>query len=270
MSRPLTKMQEIRRRFHETYGFTTIEVDYGSAQALADAHRKYIAKMRRRMAEREAPRLRSVVTWMEVYRATLPDGSGVPQLVPYPPPQQQPPINSMQFEAAGFTRRFIAEVIDFAIVLILKLGIIALLLDHDLIDLTSYGASLEEDQDVMQFINLAQDLLPLEMACKVVCCIIEGIFMSQRVLNFGIGQTPGKYMMGIRVISVKDVTSAEIPNHIIVQEPELLTLPQALKRSFLKNVIVNSLFPLSTAAFQVHNGRVFYDCLVGTCVVIDI
>lgn len=49
----------------------------------------------------------------------------------------------------------------------------------------------------------------------------------------------------------------------------LNVLFRSMKRSFMKNVVVNSLFPLSTAAFQIHNGRVFYDLVVKTVVVME-
>lgn len=42
----------------------------------------------------------------------------------------------------------------------------------------------------------------------------------------GVGQTLGKWMCGIRVISCRDVTSAERPDQIIVEGPDLITYSQ--------------------------------------------
>uniref|UniRef100_A0A1I7UAP4 RDD domain-containing protein n=1 Tax=Caenorhabditis tropicalis TaxID=1561998 RepID=A0A1I7UAP4_9PELO len=263
-----TQAMETRKRFKEVFEIENVEKDYGTMHSLAMAHREYVAKVKQRHQPQEQPRVRHVIQWMEVFRATVPDGA--PQLIPYAGNQSNLVGDSMQFEAAGFLRRFFAEVVDFLFVLTIKLGLVALLLDLELIDLGTYGASMENDQDVTQIIILAQELLPLEMASKFICCLLEAFFMTYRVFCFGVGQTPGKSMMGIRVISCRDVSAGEIPGHIIAHEPNLITLGQALKRSFLKNVVVNSLFPLSTAAFQIQNGRVFYDCVVGTAVVFDV
>ncbi|KAF1747521.1 hypothetical protein GCK72_023986 [Caenorhabditis remanei] len=273
MNTDATRFRRNRARFIEEYGLTTIETDYGSQQNFADAHRMYLEKVRRRDAARAQPQEHSgVIQWVEVVRTSIVSEGGPPEIIPYPRPQQQlpPELDTLQFEAASFMRRFLAEVLDFLFVMMFKLFVLAMLVEVDLVDLSSWGGTLDDEQDVMQVINLAQELLPVEIACKFICCILEGVFMSYRIGVIGIGQTPGKFMLGIRVISCHDVLAADIPGHIIVQGPNLISLQQSLKRSFMKNVVVNSLFPLSTAAFQVHNGRVFYDVVVRTVVVMEL
>ncbi|EFO82861.1 hypothetical protein CRE_00937 [Caenorhabditis remanei] len=290
MNTDATRFRRNRARFIEEYGLTTIETDYGSQQNFADAHRMYLEKVRRRDAARAQPQEHSgVIQWVEVVRTSIVSEGGPPEIIPYPRPQQQlpPELDTLQFElvffvilmslkppvfyrAASFMRRFLAEVLDFLFVMMFKLFVLAMLVEVDLVDLSSWGGTLDDEQDVMQVINLAQELLPVEIACKFICCILEAVFMSYRIGVIGIGQTPGKFMLGIRVISCHDVLAADIPGHIIVQGPNLISLQQSLKRSFMKNVVVNSLFPLSTAAFQVHNGRVFYDVVVRTVVVMEL
>ncbi|PIC17534.1 hypothetical protein B9Z55_023743 [Caenorhabditis nigoni] len=278
-----TRYARSRRIFRETFAVPDVTVDYGSMEAWANAHRVYLEKVRQQQQRQqlleqqmqEQLRLQQQqanggIQWVELVRTTV-GNQQLNRVVPYPPPPPPPHVlGTVRFEAASFIRRFFAEVVDFLIVMFFKLCLLLALTESGIVDLNEYGGGYDEEQDVMQFIGLAQDLLPIEIICKVICCIFEGIFMAHGFLYIGVGQTPGKWLMGIRVISCHDVSEAEIPGYIDVHGPNVISLQQSMKRSFMKNVVVNSLFPLSTAAFQVHNGRVFYDVIVKTVVVVDL
>uniref|UniRef100_A0A8R1DML1 RDD domain-containing protein n=1 Tax=Caenorhabditis japonica TaxID=281687 RepID=A0A8R1DML1_CAEJA len=275
---------ETRKRFREVYGLPDETHDYGSMQNFANAHRDYIAKMHEYQRQQDASveQRRQLEAWRW---ANLIQGMITPLLTPptsAPTPasiaalhrngqqQQQQGVEIMQFEVASFLRRLLAEFIDFLFFLSFKLFVIGALTESGLLDLKSLGQALEDNQDMMQFIGLAQDLLPVEIICKMLCCFLEGMIMAYGIGPIGKGQTLGKWILGIRVISCREVTHGNTPDHITVEGPNIITWKQSMKRSFLKNVVVNGLFPLSTAAFQVTNGRVFYDFVLKTVVVMDV
>ncbi|CAI2356748.1 unnamed protein product [Caenorhabditis sp. 36 PRJEB53466] len=264
-----SRVLDTRRRYRELYADYDTTVDYGSMENFANAHREYIRKMREYQARQGHRRQLEAWQWAQFLNSMMLPGFYTPPVAEpvEEPPQVQRRFDAITYDAAPFIRRLFAEFIDFLFFLALKIFVIGALIEIDVIDLRHFGQALEDEQDIMQFINLAQELLPIEFISKVGCCIIEGLIMAYGLGPIGKGQSPGKWIAGIRVLSCYDVTAGELPEHVVVEGPNVIGVQQSLKRSFMKNVIVNSLFPLSTAAFQINNGRVFYDMVMKTVVI---
>jgi uncharacterized RDD family membrane protein YckC len=85
------------------------------------------------------------------------------------------------------------------------------------------------------------------------------------------GATPGKTVMGIRVVLCTKVTQIEgRPMDVIAVHPGTdLGLGWAFARSFIKNLILAVLFPVCFVLFFFRHNRTVYDILCQTIVVED-
>lgn len=54
----------------------------------------------------------------------------------------------------------------------------------------------------------------------------QGLIMAQGLGPIGRGQTPGKWLAGIRVISCHDVQTGDTPDHVVVEGPNLISWQQ--------------------------------------------
>ncbi|KHJ91749.1 hypothetical protein OESDEN_08374 [Oesophagostomum dentatum] len=95
--------------------------------------------------------------------------------------------------------------------------------------------------------------------------------LSQTVFSRFAGQTPGKYVMGVRVIECGSVTHVPgaAPNVVRVTGTVLVPFKLAVLRSLLKNILINSLVPFSTVAFAFNFNRAIYDIVARTIVILD-
>lgn len=87
------------------------------------------------------------------------------------------------------------------------------------------------------------------------------------------GATPGKSLMGLRVVQCRNVTPVEHPNEtgefVLVSPGTDLGLPLAFGRSLVKNLILAFIFPICFAIFFFRYNRTGYDLLCSSIVVED-
>ncbi|CAB3400996.1 unnamed protein product [Caenorhabditis bovis] len=177
-------------------------------------------------------------------------------------------VGNSDYWAASYFRRISAEIIDFTICIFLKLFVVLALIELDLIDIEPYHKVIDEDHDIVEFILMTQALLPIEVFCKMLCAVLEALVMAVNIGPCKKGQTPGKWIVGIRVISAENIIDATATsNRYLIYEAKDITLRQSFTRALMKNMIMNSLFPLSTLAFNLNSSRSFYDSLIKTVVV---
>lgn len=83
------------------------------------------------------------------------------------------------------------------------------------------------------------------------------------------GATPGKALLGLRVVTVSAVIPVEgRPKETVLLYPgRSLTFLVALVRSFMKNFLISLLFPLCVVLFVFRHNRTGYDLLCGVIVV---
>lgn len=143
------------------------------------------------------------------------------------------------------------------------------------LDFDTLKASLEEDY--LKFISFSSDLLLVEILTKVMVCIYEAMWTAQGHSTIG-GATPGKIIMGIRILYVEAV----VPIGQMNIEPNFNTSAQmraimypalnpgfrrALLRSIAKNMLMTLMFPMCFVLLFFRNNRTGYDVMTKTIVV---
>ena len=86
------------------------------------------------------------------------------------------------------------------------------------------------------------------------------------------GATPGKSVMGLRVVQCRNITPVERPDGgevVLVSPGTDLGLPLALGRSVVKNLILAFLFPICFTLFFFRFNRTGYDLVCNSIVVED-
>jgi uncharacterized RDD family membrane protein YckC len=139
------------------------------------------------------------------------------------------------------------------------------------LDFDSIKNSLEDDYT--ELLSLTSDLVIVETITKIVVCFYEALWTAQG------GATPGKMLLGIRILYVEAVVPLE-------QQPQMIILNQnqtpmkallypasnpgfkrSLLRAIAKNIIMTILFPMYFIMFFFRNNRTGYDIMTKTIVV---
>lgn len=198
--------------------------------------------------------------------------------------QRRPPEPTGPFQPAGaegyeyrippIWKRFAAEFIDSTMLFLLKFSITFIAIDvFDFIDI--------EDLDLLQTnlridykmaLEMTYGILILEVIHRVIVCIFEAFWLQHGVYGFIGGATPGKYMMGLRVVQCRSITPVERPNEpdmVLVTPGTDLGLPLALGRSVVKNFVLAFLFPVCFSLFFFRFNRTGYDLICNSIVVED-
>ena len=137
-----------------------------------------------------------------------------------PPPRERDPQSETEwreFTIPPLWKRLVAEIIDFFILFILKLVITFVAVDwFSLVDLDRYDMSfwtaaaggtadldLQAAQDLFDFTS---DFVLLEMIHRLVVCVFEALCLHRGFGRYPGGATPGKLIMGLRVVSCFQVS----------------------------------------------------------------
>lgn len=123
------------------------------------------------------------------------------------------------------------------------------------------------EDDYSQLLSLSSDFLLLEVITKIVSCLYEAFFTVK------LSATPGKLLMGIRILHAEAVLPLEQINHSqgirsLVFPASQLSFKRALFRSIAKNLLVTLLFPVYFMLFFYKSNQLIYD-LLGKTVVVD-
>lgn len=170
-------------------------------------------------------------------------------------------------------RRAAAEVIDFFILLVMKIAVTYIAIDSfDLIDLNKYDLSLmEEEFDAYELAyELTSEILVIESVHRIIVIFYETIFLTQSLTGrIGVqssgGSTPGKKIMGLRVVSCSSIQ--DLPdNRILVTPAQDIGFWCSLFRAVIKNFSSILFLPASLTIFVSSQNRAAYDiacrCLV--------
>uniref|UniRef100_A0A915Q198 RDD domain-containing protein n=1 Tax=Setaria digitata TaxID=48799 RepID=A0A915Q198_9BILA len=179
--------------------------------------------------------------------------------------------NSSQFiqrrSIPSFTRRILAEIIDSIFAFIAKLFIVYFLVEIGVVDLDKYDRLLGDDADLHTLIDVTQELFPIEMLAKIVVSIVEALFISYGFGSVPAGQTPGKVVLNIQVITCYQVIPIPGSEEVNILRTVNVPFKNSLLRSLTKNMLINLLFPLSAAAYAFTYNRAGYDIAARTIVV---
>lgn len=157
------------------------------------------------------------------------------------------------------------------------------------LDLNTLKTTIEDDYS--QLFNIASELIVLELITKLMVCVYETLWTMEGHNNMG-GATPGKLVMGIRILFVESVILVDPDQQQPVAAPppagnvpgvnylnnrvKALLYParnpgwkRAFCRAFIKNatVIIPVIYPVYIFTFMFRNNRMGYDVLTKTIVV---
>ncbi|XP_022647246.1 protein FAM8A1-like isoform X1 [Varroa destructor] len=181
-----------------------------------------------------------------------------------------------QVNIPSIPKRLAAELIDCAILLVVKFIITYIAVDYfEIIDLPSFNfSSFSYDLRILQ-----QDLLTYSVALESILdkwpiLFLESVHRLVVILYetlavwgmIGRGQTIGKYIMNIRVINCWQCETV-VPGVLRVRVSCGVGLLWALLRATMKNCGVTFLFPVCVTAFFFQHNRAVYDQLCRTLVI---
>ncbi|XP_392534.3 protein FAM8A1 [Apis mellifera] len=190
------------------------------------------------------------------------------------PPFQPPGAEGFEYRIPPIWKRFAAEFIDSTMLFLLKFSITFFAIDVfdfiDIDDLDLVRANLRIDYKMA--LEMTYGILVLEIIHRVIVCIFEAFWLQHGVNGRIGGATPGKSMMGLRVVQCRSVTPVDRPDDpdvVLVSPGTDLGLPLAIGRSIVKNMILAFLFPICFALFFFRFNRTVYDLLCNSIVVED-
>jgi len=163
---------------------------------------------------------------------------------------------------APIWRRLFAEVVDFVVLLVVKVFVTLSLIDNfQLIDLDSIELDVIQDSGSIYdiAISLTSELILLELTHRVVVCFFEAYCLAKN------GCTPGKNLMRLRVVHCESIT--EVNNRLVITPGTTLSFPRALLRSFIKNFSIALFFPMCFTLLHFENNQTVYDHISKSIVV---
>ncbi|XP_013183920.2 protein FAM8A1 [Amyelois transitella] len=168
-------------------------------------------------------------------------------------------------------KRLAAEFIDFMLLFILKLIVTFIAVDmFELIDLEKFDfyKFSEHYDDYKYAMELTSEILFLEVIYRILVCIFEAFCLCGSIGRTG-GATPGKALLGLRVVTASAVVPVEgrRKETVLLYPGKPLSFPIALVRSIMKNFLISLLFPLCVILFVFRHNRTGYDLLCGVIVV---
>ncbi|XP_058834484.1 protein FAM8A1 [Topomyia yanbarensis] len=202
------------------------------------------------------------------------------------PARQEEIINrngGYEYIIAPLWKRFVAEAIDIIIIFLLKVMTTMACIDFfdiDLFDIDFDAIRNSIEEDYTELLSFTSELIFLEIITKIAVCIYETIWTIHGQGQIG-GATPGKMLMGIRIVHVDAVVLLNPPQPGRVannnQNPiRALLFPaanpgfkRALCRSVAKNALIALFFPMCFLMFFFKHNRTMYDIMTKTIVVED-
>ncbi|XP_053671657.1 protein FAM8A1 [Anopheles nili] len=185
---------------------------------------------------------------------------------------------------APLWKRVVAEIIDIAIIFLLKIMTTLAFIDAfdiDLLymDLDALRNSFEEDYS--ELISLTSELIFLEIAIKLAVCIYEAVWTAHVQVIPG-SATPGKMLMGLRIVYAESVAvmgppggpqqgllSNQTPIRALLYPATTPSFGRALARAAVKNIMMTFFFPMCLLLLCFRQNRSIYDVMTKTVVVED-
>ncbi|KAJ8290739.1 hypothetical protein GJAV_G00016900 [Gymnothorax javanicus] len=184
------------------------------------------------------------------------------------PVLQQQQNGNVQQAGREFTipsplQRFLAEMLDFFILFFIKATIILSIMHlSGMKDISKFAMHfIVEEIDEDTSMEELQKMMLVALVYRILVCFYEVIC----IWGAG-GATPGKFIVGLRVVSC-DTSVLVRPNRVLVVPATNVTLSASTVRALNKNFSIAFFFPaFITLLFFQHN-RTVYDIVAGTIVV---
>ncbi|XP_053685555.1 protein FAM8A1 isoform X2 [Sabethes cyaneus] len=206
------------------------------------------------------------------------------------PARQEDIINrtgGYEFVIAPLWKRFVAEGIDIVIIFLLKVMMTMAFIDFLDIDVTMFSR-MELDFDAIrssiesnynELLSFTSELILVELITKFAVCLYETLWTVHSQGPSG-GATPGKMLMGIRIVHVEAVmllnppqpggnNNNQNPIRVLLYPATNPGFKRALGRSIAKNILIALFFPMCFLMFFFKHNRTMYDVMTKTIVVED-
>lgn len=180
-----------------------------------------------------------------------------------PAPAQAVPANGIECKIPAIWKRLAAEFLDFLILFVLKLAVTFMAIDFfEIIDLEKF------DVDYKVALQMTHNIIIVEIGYRVVVCLFETFWLQGGGGGRVGGATPGKTVMGLRVVRCENVSVlGDNDETVIIQPGTNLGLGWAFARSFIKNLVLAVFIPGSYAFLYFRFNRAAYDMICNTIVV---
>ncbi|XP_046887813.1 protein FAM8A1-like isoform X1 [Hypomesus transpacificus] len=196
-------------------------------------------------------------------------GNGpVPASVPTQPQQQHQQNGNAQRPGREYSipsplQRFLAEMVDFFILFFIKATIIISIMHlSGMKDISKFAMHfIVEEIDEDTSMEELQKMMLVALIYRILVCFYEIVC----IWGAG-GATPGKFIIGLRVITCDSSVLLQ-PNRVLVVPATNVSLTASTVRALNKNFSIAFFFPaFITLLFFQHN-RTVYDMVAGTIVV---
>jgi len=192
-------------------------------------------------------------------------------------PQERQEIQWHEFTIPPLWKRIVAEIIDFCILFLLKLLVTYMAVDwFDLIDFHRYdisfltaattGVNRSSDIDLQSALDFTSDFVILESIHRLIVCLFEALCLHRGFGGRPGGATPGKYIMGLRVVSCAQIAGMADPSRVQVTPAKDIGILGATIRAVLKNAAMAFFVPVF---FTFIYNRTVYD-IMSKSIVIEI
>ncbi|MPC09736.1 Protein FAM8A1 [Portunus trituberculatus] len=178
----------------------------------------------------------------------------------------------IEYKIPSVWKRLVAEVIDFALLFVIKLAVTFAAVDT--FDLFSNVKKYEFENLRADFLadyhlafQMTSEILVLELIHRVATCLFEALCLHRGSGGAG-GATPGKKIVGLRVVYCEWVAPTAADQALVYPASDL-GLARAILRSVMKNFLLMFLFPVCFTFISFHHNRTIYDVLAGSVVVED-
>jgi len=177
-----------------------------------------------------------------------------------------------EFTIPPIWKRVLAEIIDFFFLFLLKLIVTFAAVDVlSIVDLDRYDMSFlaavaagGTDLDLQTALEFTSDFAFLEMIHRLIVCVFEALCLHRSTGSHPGGATPGKLILGLRVVSCAQITAMPDPDRVQISPAKDLGIMGACVRAVLKNAAIAFFVPVF---FTFIYNRTVYDIMSKSIVV---
>ncbi|PVD32634.1 hypothetical protein C0Q70_08078 [Pomacea canaliculata] len=167
-----------------------------------------------------------------------------------------------------FWKRVSAELIDFTILFYIKL-VVTVMVMHEMGFMDSiFDYEILENLDEIDYdraFTITSEVIAMEIINRLLITFFETLCLRRGIGMVG-GATPGKRLLGLRVISCRDIQEVG-HNRVLVAPASDIGWFSAFIRSAIKNFTIAFFFPACLTVFIFKHNRAAYDVLSSTIVV---
>ncbi|XP_078395411.1 protein FAM8A1 [Cetorhinus maximus] len=168
-----------------------------------------------------------------------------------------------EYTIPSLMHRFLAEMVDFLILFLLK-AVVVLTVMHicGIKDLSKFALNyIIEEIDEDTSLEDLQKMMAVALMYRLLVCFYEIVCL------WGVGgATPGKFLLGLRVVSC-DSSVLVAPNRVLVIPAQNVSISSSSIRALIKNFSIAFFFPAFVTLLFFQHNRTAYDIVAGTIVV---